>query len=408
MTNNKLATREVKLEKLTPDPQNVRTHDSRNLDAIKKSLEAFGQRKPIVVAKANDGTLVVIAGNGTLEAARALGWESITVAEVPEDWDADKARAYAIADNRTAELADWDEVGLASALLELDAVGWDMGTLGFEPAVQDLDTEDLEETDAEPPAEPYSKLGDVWQLGPNHRVVCGSAADDSAYVAVLEGQFVDLVWTDPPYGVEYVGKTKDALTIQNDDLQGDNLRQFLADTLTPAWAHCRPGAAWYVAAPSGDLFYEFATVLKELKVWRHTLAWVKDAFVMGRADYHYRHESIFYGWKDGASHTWNGGRKQDTVVNVARPKRNADHPTMKPVALVALHIENSTHPNDLVLDCFGGSGSTMLAALAKGRRSALIELDPRYVDVICRRFQEASGVLPRLVSTDEPHDFIVG
>lgn len=401
-----LTLRSVTLDELTPDPQNVRTHDQRNLDAIKNSLDAFGQRKPIVCARSNDGSLVVIAGNGTLEAARALGWTHLDVAEVPADWDADKARAYAIADNRTAELASWDDFGLANALVDLEAVGWDLETLGFEPSVENLDAEELDETDVEPPAAPFSVPGDVWLLGDKHKVVCASAADLTAYEKLLGDERVDLVWTDPPYGVEYVGKTKDALTIQNDDLQGDKLRDFLAETLGAAYTVTRDGAAWYVASPSGDLFYEFATVLKGLNVWRHTLVWVKDVFVMGRADYHYKHESIFYGWKEGAAHTWNGGRKQDTVLNIARPKRNDAHPTMKPIALIALCIENSTNSSDLVLDCFAGSGSTMLAALSTHRRSVSVELDPRYVDVICRRFQEATGIKPVNATTNEPHDFL--
>jgi DNA modification methylase len=396
--------RQVSVSALVTDPNNARKHDARNIEAIRKSLELFGQRKPIVTAKGNDGSLVVIAGNGTLEAARLLGWEKITVAEVPDDWDADKARAYALADNRTAELADWDETVLAGALIDLDAVGWDIADLGFDPIEPPVDTDELDDQDITPPADPYSKLGDLWLLGKNHRVLCGDASEEKNYERLIDGK-ADIVWTDPPYGVEYVGKTKDALTIQNDNLKGKSLRAFLAETLTPAHAATKNGGVWYLAAPSGDLFYEFATVLMDLKIWRHTLVWIKDMFVMGRADYHYRHESIFYGWKEGAAHVWNGGRKQDSVIEVARPKRNAEHPTMKPIALIVRCLENSSNPGDLVLDPFAGSGSTMLAAHATGRRSALIELDPRYVDVICRRYQAATGDLPVNAATGEPHDF---
>ncbi len=401
-----LTVKQVKVTALTPDPANVRTHDGKNLDAIARSLSTFGQRKPIVTAKGNDGRLIVIAGNGTLEAAKSLGWETIGVVEVPEDWDADKARAYAIADNRTAELADWDQVALSSALVDLDAVGWDLRDIGFEALEPPTDPEELDDQDIEPPAVAHSKLGDLWLLGDKHKVICGSADDQFAYERLLGDVKADMVWTDPPYGVEYVGKTKDALTIQNDHFKGDGLRDFLAKTLGSAYLYSKEGGAWYVAAPSGDLFYEFATVLKDLKVWRHTLVWVKDMFVMGRADYHYRHESIFYGWKEGASHKWNGGRKQDTVLEINRPKRNAEHPTMKPIELIVRCIENSSEKHDLVLDCFGGSGSTMLACHASNRSSATIELDPRYVDVICRRFQVATGIQPVNASTGEPHDFL--
>jgi site-specific DNA-methyltransferase (adenine-specific) len=393
----------VKVETLTPDPANARSHDDRNLRAIKASLDQFGQRKPLVVTHDN----IVLAGNGTLEAAKELGWTEISIARTPADWDYDRARAFSLADNRTAELAAWVPDVLKEHLLELDANGWDVAELGFEALDPNIEPDALEETNAEPPADPFSKLGDVWLLGKDHTVVCGSASDVGAYDALLGDQKVNMVWTDPPYGVSYVGKTKDALTIQNDELRGEGLQDFLAETLGAAYTVCKDGSAWYVAAPTGDLFYYFATVLKDLGVWRHTLVWVKDMFVMGRADYHYRHEAIFYGWKDGAAHTWNGGRKQDSVLEINRPKRNADHPTMKPIELIARCIDNSSNTGDLILDCFGGSGSTMLAALAKGRRSALIELDPRYVDVICRRFQEATGTKPVLKSTGEEHDFTV-
>lgn len=401
-------------------PGNPRLGD---VPAVARSLDRFGQRKPIVVRKA-DG--VIVAGNHTWQAAKSLGWDQIAV--VWTDDDDDTMRAYALADNRTAELGGYDEgalaelialVGDADATLLLDA-GWS------EDAVADLlDRLDTGLPDVPPPDDapespkiPFSTPGDVWVLG-SHRVVCGDATDVGAYDAILGDDRADCVWTDPPYGVAlYEGmspedakkmrKRTDGLTVANDALTADGLADFLRVSLGATSAVVKPGGAWYVAAPSGDLFFQFATVLKELEVWRHTLAWVKDIFVMGRADYHYRHESIFYGWQPGGAHQWYGGRDKDTVLEVPRPRVNKEHPTMKPIELIVRCLNNSVPRGGLVLDPFGGSGSTLMACEYTGRKARLIELDPRYADVICRRWQEFTGAKPVLEATGEPHDFTEG
>ena len=382
----------MKCSVLEPDSRNARSHGAANIAAIRESLERFGQRKPLVVWGST-----VIAGNGTLEAALALGWEHVYVARVPEGWSEAQARAFALADNKTAELAEWDDAVLEALLGELGADGWDVGALGFDvpdsgPA---LDPEVLDEFDPSPPPTPTAKTGDVWLLG-RHRVVCGDSKDPEVVAAATGGRAVDCVWTDPPYGVAYVGKTADALTIDNDMLDTPALTAFLAESLGAAFAACRTGAAWYVAAPHGPAGLAFSTVLADLDVWRHSLVWVKDTLVMGRADYHYKHEPLYYGWVPGGAHPWHSDRKQTTVLEFKRPTRSKDHPTMKPVALIAYCLENSTQRSDLVLDSFGGSGSTLLAAESLGRDAAIIEVDPRYVDVICRRWAEATGLEPTL------------
>jgi site-specific DNA-methyltransferase (adenine-specific) len=194
----------------------------------------------------------------------------------------------------------------------------------------------------------------------------------------------------PPYGVAYVGKTADALTIANDALDEAGLRDFVGALLDRTIAATRPGAAWYVAAPAGPLNLIFGQALHRLGVYRQQLIWVKDQFVMGRSDYHYRHEPVFYGWTPGAAHHALADRTQDTVWEIPRPKRSADHPTMKPVELVTRALTNSTRPRDLVADPCCGSGTTLLAAELTGRRAMVIELDPAYCDVICRRWQEVA------------------
>jgi DNA modification methylase len=420
MTSNGLTLRTVNLGDLTPDPQNVRTHDAKNLQAIKDSLNAFGQRKPIVTAKGNDGSLVVIAGNGTLEAAKALGWSTIQIAEVPDDWDADKARAYAIADNRSAELADWDQTALTSALLDLDAVGWDMKTLGFDPATMDdgddVVQDDVPDLDEQGPTR--TKLGQRWILG-EHRLMVGDSTSDADIKQLMGEDLADCVFTDPPYNVNYEGGTDDALKIENDNMSDADFKKFLNDAYRLMFESTRPGGGIYVchADSAGQVFRSEMTGTG----WylKQCLIWVKDQFVLGRQDYHWQHEPILYGWKPGAGHDWYGRRirttvleseqdirglkKQDlidmlleiaetsSIIREPRPRKNIEHPTMKPVPLVARLVANSTKRGDIVLDPFGGSGSTLIACEQMNRRCYTVEYDPRYADVILNRWETFTG-----------------
>jgi site-specific DNA-methyltransferase (adenine-specific) len=217
-------------------------------------------------------------------------------------------------------------------------------------------------------------------------LVCGDSRDDAAWNLLMGDERAQMVWTDPPYGVSYVGKTAESLTINNDSLSEVQLLEFLRQAFKACAERCRPGSAWYVASPAGPLFGAFGIALKEIDAWRHTLVWVKQQFVLGRADYHYRHEPIFYGWLPGASHYFIEDRTQDSVLEFDRPHRSSDHPTMKPVALVRKCIENSSMPGWIVVDPFGGSGTTLAACVEAGRVARLIELDPRYCDVIRRRW----------------------
>jgi len=381
----------LSIAQLSLDPQNARKHSQRNLDAIAASLDKFGQRKPIVIHKG-----VILAGNGTVEAAKSLGWTDIDAVEVPSEWDDETAKAFALADNRSAELAEWDESILAKQLLELDAGGWDINELGFE-LPQVVESETIDEDDIPEVIDPVTKPGDVWKLG-EHRLVCGDSTDVGTYDKLLGEEKVDLVWTDPPYGVSYVGKTKDALTIENDTLNLAELEEFLRSAFNAIFTATKPGACWYVAAPSGNIFQSFSIPLSELDVWRHTLVWVKDTLVMGRADYHYKHESIFYGWTPGAAHQTPPDRKQDTVWEIPRPKANREHPTMKPIELIVRAINNSSRANDLVLDSFGGSGSTLIACEQTHRKARLIELDPKYCDVIVKRWETITGQKAELLN----------
>jgi len=381
----------VPLDSLVLDPANARLHGGTNLDAIQASLRRFGQAEPLVVRREDR---LVIAGNGRLAAMKALGWTGCDV--VLLDVGQLDATALAIALNRTAELASWDDAVLGKLLTHLQAEGALAGT-GFtddevatllraaEPAVE-LD----DPGPGELPAEPVTQPGDLWLLGP-HRILFGDATRSEDLARVTDGRLADLVWTDPPYGVAYTGGTEQALTIENDDLRGADLERLLLQAFGATLAVTKPGGVWYVAAPAGPQFLEFAKVLSELGIWRQTLVWVKDALVLGHSDFHYRHEALFYGWKPGAAHREPPDRKGDSVWECPRPRSSPDHPTMKPLALVQRALEASSATGELVLDPFMGSGTTVLAAESCGRVAAGLELDPRYSDVVVRRWEEATG-----------------
>jgi len=376
----------ITLSSLRLDPNNARRHDKKNLEAIKGSLSLFGQRKPIVIS----GDNTIVAGNGTVEAARELGWTEIYVARIPHEWTPEQIKAYALADNRTAELAEWDAKVLADQLLELDAEGWDVAEFGFEPLEPPVNADDEEPLNFdEVPTK--TTLGDIWKLG-DHRLVCGDSTDTSVMDKLMQGEKADMVWTDPPYGVNYVGKTKNSLTIENDNMDINQLEDFLTGAFNNIYQATKPGACWYVASPSGPQFVAFGNPLLKLGVWRQTIIWVKDSLVMGRSDYHWKHETIFYGWTPGAAHHAVPDRKQDTVWEFDRPKRSTEHPTMKPIDLITKSLRNSTNQKEIVLDSFGGSGSTLIACEQTKRVARLIELDPKYCDVIIERWQKLTGL----------------
>ncbi len=395
----------VDIDSVKTHPNNVRQGD---IGAISESLKAHGQYRPIVVDKRTNH---ILAGNHTWKAAKALGWQQIAAGYV-ETKDDDEALRILLADNRTTDLASYDDSGLADLLKQLSET--DIGLEGTAFDGDDLDSllkdlghfelpTDVDEIPEDVPA--ISKLGDVWLCG-EHRVMCGDSTDEKQVAILMQGKEADLVFTDPPYGVAYVGKTKDALTIQNDNMDINALQEFLTKAFTAGHAVTKKGGCWYVTAPSGNIFQAFSIPLTNLNLWRHTLVWVKDTLVMGRADYHYRHESIFYGWKEGAAHQEPPDRKQDTVWEIPRPHRSTEHPTMKPVELITKALQNSSKVNQIVLDLFGGSGSTLIAAQETNRIAYLMELDPHYVDVICARYQKHTGNQPILEATGEPHNFL--
>ncbi|WP_394474894.1 site-specific DNA-methyltransferase [Ralstonia mannitolilytica] len=382
--------------KLVPYARNARTHSDAQVAQIAASIAEFGFTNPILAG--SDG--VIVAGHGRLAAAQKLGLELVPVV-VLDHLTPTQRRALVIADNRIAENAGWDDELLRVELEALQVEGFDLDLTGFDAdalaellAGDEPDGEGETDDDAVPEVSetPVSRPGDVWLLG-GHRLLCGDATVAASYRTLLDGELVDMVFTDPPYNVNYANSAKDKMrgkdrAILNDNL-GDGFYDFLLAALTPTIAHCRGGI--YVAMSSSELDVLQAAFRAAGGKWSTFIIWAKNTFTLGRADYQRQYEPILYGWPEGAQRHWCGDRDQGDVWSIKKPQKNDLHPTMKPVELVERAIRNSSRPGNVVLDPFGGSGTTLIAAEKSGRLARLIELDPKYVDVIVRRWQDWTG-----------------
>lgn len=389
-----LAELSVPIGSVKPYARNPRRGD---VTAIRDSLARHGQYRPIVV---NRRTSEVLAGNHTLRAARELGWEQVAVTFV--DADEDEAARIVLVDNRLSDIAGYDDQVLADLLGQLPELD---GT-GYQPADLDrlllsLGIAERAGSDTEPgptPAQPLTQPGELIELG-DHRLLCADSTDPQAVKRLMSGAVADALWTDPPYGVSYVGKTGAALQLAND--RGENVRALLDDALAATDAVLAAGAPWYIAAPPGPHGTDFRLAVAHVGWSLHqVLVWVKDAMVLGHSDYHYRHEDIMYGWKAGKGRAgrgrhpgsrWHGDHAQTTVLEVPRPKASREHPTIKPIELIERCLSNSTTPGHLVLDPFAGAGSTLIAAENLGRRCCALEIDPGYCDVVVDRWQRHTG-----------------
>jgi DNA modification methylase len=384
------------IEKLRRYERNPRTHSEAQVDQIAASMVEFGWTNPILI----DESAGILAGHGRLLAARQLGLAEVPVIRFEHLSEAQK-RAYILADNQIALQAGWDDALLAEELawlrderFDLDLIGFDTSELERLLALADGEaaSDEAEDEVPEPPEEPVSKPGDLWALG-NHRLLCGDATILADVERVLGGQLADMTFCDPPYNVDYANSPKDKLRgkhrpILNDDL-GGGFEVFLYDACVNIVSVTK--GAVYVCMSSSELHTlqrAFATAGGK---WSTFVIWAKNTFTLGRADYQRQYEPILYGWKDGNDHFWCGARDQGDVWFFDKPVRNDLHPTMKPVALVERAIRNSSKSRDIVLDPFGGSGSTLIACEKAGRQVRLIELDPKYVDTIILRWQEFTG-----------------
>ena len=389
-----------KVDDLIPYARNSRTHSDAQVAQIAASVREFGWTNPVLV----DGENGIIAGHGRVLAARKLGMEEVPCIELAGLTDMQR-RAYIIADNKLALNAGWDDELLAIEFSELADAGFDNLLTGFTQDEIDALTpeqipEGLTDEDAVPEvqAEPVSKLGDVWIMG-KHRLMCGDSTSTDHLAQLTQGNLVDMWLTDPPYNVAYEGGTKDKLKIKNDEMGDEQFRQFLRDAYTAADTVMKPGAVFYIWYADVET-YNFVGAARDAG-WKMSqiLVWKKSSLILGRKDYHFMHEPCLYGWKEGAAHLWAADRKQTTILEFGKPSRNGEHPTMKPVALFEYQMLNNTKGGDLVLDSFGGSGTTLIAAEKNGRTALLMELDPRYCDVIVKRWQEFTGKQATLEAT---------
>jgi len=420
---------EYGIDDLTPYHKNPRKSD---LDEIMLSLKARGQYRTIVV---NIGTKTgisneILAGNHTWQAAKTLGWTSIEATTV--DVDADQAAQIVLADNRLADLGEYDTKALADVLQSIDdptvGTGYDQADIDAILAVTASQPEQLKDPDDVPeaPRKPYTKTGQIWKLGDSILAV-GSSTDETLVTKARDQIGTpSCIWTDPPYGVNYQGGTKDKLTIANDSTPSE-AASITKQALAIAVKICKPGCPFYMAH-SDSVRIPFQQAVESLGMtWRQTLIWVKDQFTLGHSDYQNQYEPIAtgttpesepakeadpiaYGFTAGVggrlgrgSKNWHGDNKQTTILEFPKPRANREHPTMKPVELIQANLKISCRPGGIVYDPFAGSGSTLIAAHGLRMKALVVELDPKYADVICRRFQEHTGILPEL--DGKPRDF---
>ena len=378
----------IDINLLKPYSNNPRKLTPKAIEKVAQSLKEFGFRQPIVV----DANNTIVVGHTRYQASRKLGYTQVPITKI-NNLTKEQINAYRIADNRTNEEAEWDDELLALEIKELEMKDFNLELTGMnKPEIDELlfqekqgNTDDDEVPEA--PEEPITKPGDIWQLG-KHRIICGDSTLHETYKKLLLDKKVDLYLTDPPYNVAYVGKTKDALTIQNDKQSDDQFQEFLKNAFTNSTEYLKLGGSFYIwHSDSEGLLFRLAVNDANLKL-RQTLIWSKNTMVMGRQDYQWQHEPCLYGWKEGASHTWYSDRKQTTILNFERPTSSKLHPTMKPVKLISYLINNSTKQEDIVLDSFLGSGSTLIACEKLQRICYGIELDPIYCDVIIKRWEQ--------------------
>lgn len=408
MRETTLQIEEIDIDCLVPYENNAKEHTRAQIDAVEASIKEFGFRNPVIVWRNADGMLEVVAGHARITAAKNLGMKKVPCVSCDDLSDAQR-RAYTLVDNQTTMMTGWDSDMLA---YELDVLSdeFDMTSLGFTDEMVGM-ADEVEAEDDEMPevVECRAKRGEIWQLGA-HRIMCGDSTCREDVEKLVGGGFCDLLLTDPPYNValgqhmrpselKQLHRRTDGLVIENDSWEDeDAFVQFLKSAFDNAMAALNPGAAFYIWHADNQRMNFLKACEQSGMTIRECLVWAKNTFALGRQDYQWRHEPCLYGWKDGAAHNWYSDRKQSTVLEFDKPSANAEHPTMKPVGLMAYLIQNSTKRGDTVLDVFGGSGSTLIACEEAGRKCLSMELDPHYCDVIIARWEELTGEKAVLVS----------
>ena len=390
----------MKISDVKPYENNPRDNEEA-VEPTAKSIKEFGwQGNPIIVDKNN----VIIAGHTRYKAAKKLGMKEVPVV-VASKLTPEQVKALRLADNKTGEIAEWDDELLDDELN--DILDIDMSDFGFDLSLSE-DEEEIKEDefDEEVPEEPKSKLGQIYQLG-RHRLMCGDSTKSEEVKKLVGGVQCDLLLTDPPYNVDYsskdygqdkASKTRKYNQISNDKMTPDEFYEFLLSVFKNAKDNLKTGASFYIWF-SDLATVEFNNAANEAGLLvKETLIWEKNNIVLGRQDYQHKHEPCLYGWVEGGSHSWYSDRKQTTVMHFDKPQCSDLHPTMKPVALFDYQIKNSTKSGDTVLDLFGGSGTTIMACEQDGRNACVMEYDPKYVDVIIKRWEEFTGKKAELIS----------
>lgn len=377
--------KKFKISEIKPYSKNPRNNDGA-VEAVMQSIKQCEYIAPIILDEDN----IILAGHTRFKALKKLGYKEVECI-IKTGLSEEQKKKYRLLDNKTNELAEWD-----FDLLAEEMEGLDFGDLELDWGIDQDESEDgsneviEDDYEVELPEEPKAKFGQIYQLG-RHRLMCGDSTKTEDVNKLVGGKKIDLLITDPPYGVDYTGKTKNALKIENDNKSDDEFIEFLHSAFEAADEVMKSGAVFYIwHAILKTYAFESACQQTQWEV-RQVLIWVKNTLVMGRQDYQWKHEPCLYGWKEGAAHNWYNDRKQTTVLEFDRPTKNDLHPTMKPISLFDYQIKNSSKVGDRVLDLFGGSGTTIMACEQNGRTGFLMEYDPKYVDVIINRWEEFTG-----------------
>lgn len=375
----------MKISELKKNPNNPRLIKDDKFKKLVTSIENFPKMielRPIVV----DAEMVVLGGNMRLAALKELKYK-----EIPDNW---VKRADDLTEEEKKQFIIKDNVGFGEWDWDILANEWDNEQLeewGLDLPDWSVSQLEAQEDDYEIPDEIKTDiiLGDLFEIG-EHRLLCGDSTQTDTFEKLMQGEMADMVLTDPPYNVSYQGKTKDALTIENDRMSNGAFYEFLYDFYSAQTTVVKKGSAIYVWHASSEIINFAKAMVDAGWLLKQQLIWVKNSMVMGRQDYQWRHEPCLYGWLDGASHNWYSDRKQTTIINYDKPSRNGEHPTMKPVGLFGYQIENSSKIGDIVIDAFGGSGTTMIACEQLKRKARIIEFDPKYCQVIINRIKKVN------------------
>ena len=368
----------TKISDIKLNPNNPRLIKDDKFKKLVKSIQDFPEMlniRPIVV----NSDMIILGGNMRYKACKEAGLKEIPVI-IADNLTEKQEREFLIKDNTSGGEWDFDMLANEWDIEQLEE--WGLDIPDFEQ-VEELEAKE-DDFDTTPPEIPKTEMGDLYEIG-EHRLLCGDSTQTDTFQKLMQGEFADMVVTDPPYNVAYEGKTKESLTIQNDSMGNDDFYSFLYDFYTALTTAVKKGGAIYVWHASSEVINFGKAMVDAGWLLKQQLIWVKNTMVMGRQDYQWKHEPCLYGWLEGGSHNWYSDRKQTTVINFDKPQRNGEHPTMKPIGLFAYQIENSSKIGNIVIDAFGGSGTTMVACQQLKRKARLVEFDPKYCDVIVKR-----------------------